>query len=166
MLCNSVEGNSHFQHESFFGMSFLFGVETSQARTARLISFRSCVWQDQATHQSMRKYEFDDYIFALTTEMNGKTTTELELEDEAEEDSMTVYLKTISGKTISIKCDKKQKADTVSENGMNTSIPRGITHFAHQGEVQNDKKTLEENNIGAEATIEMSLPRLSGEMEK
>ena len=48
--------------------------------------------------------------------MNGKTTTELELEDEAEEDGMTVYLKTISGKTISIKCDKKQKADTVSEN--------------------------------------------------
>ena len=48
---------------------------------------------------------------------------------------------------------------------MNTSILRGITHLAHQGEVQNDKKTLEENNIGAEATIEMS-PRLSGGMEK
>ena len=28
---------------------------------------------------------------------------------------MTVYVQTISGKIISFKCDKKQKADTVSE---------------------------------------------------
>ena len=28
---------------------------------------------------------------------------------------MTVFVNTISGKTIRIKCDKKQKADTVSE---------------------------------------------------
>ena len=76
----------------------------------------------------MRKFEFDDDIFAFTTEMNGKITTELELEDEPEENSMTVYVKTISGKTISIKCDKKQKADTVSEKvEMETPIPRGIT---------------------------------------
>ena len=54
---------------------------------------------------------------------------------------MTVYVKTISGKTISIKCDKKQKADTVSEQvEVKTSIPRGKTYFVHQGKVLNDKK--------------------------
>ena len=75
MLCISVEGNSHFHHESIFGMCFLCdGVETSQAWTAQLMSFCSCVWQAQTAHQSTKKYEFDDYIFAFTTEMNGKIT--------------------------------------------------------------------------------------------
>ena len=63
----------------------------------------------------MNNYEFDDYIFALTTETSEKINTELEHEDELEENSMTVYVKTISGKTISIKCDKKQESDTVSK---------------------------------------------------
>ena len=49
-------------------------------------------------------------------------TTELEHKDEFEENSMTVYVMTISGKTISIKCDKKQKADTVSEKVQNENI--------------------------------------------
>ena len=48
---------------------------------------------------------------------------------------------------------------------MKTSIPRGITYLTHQGKKLNDKKTTKENNIGAEAAIEMSL-RLLGGMEK
>ena len=48
----------------------------------------------------MKNYEFDDYIFAPTPETSGKITTELEHEDELEENSMTVYVKTISGKTM------------------------------------------------------------------
>ena len=61
---------------------------------------------------------------------------------------------------------KKQEADTVSEKvEMKTSTLRGITYLVHQGKVLNDKKTIEENNIGAEAPIEMSL-RLFGGMEK
>ena len=48
---------------------------------------------------------------------------------------------------------------------MKTSTLRGITYLVHQGKVLNDKKTIEENNIGAEVTIEMSL-RLLGGMEK
>ena len=35
------------------------------------------------------KYELDDYIFAFTTEVNGKTTSE------SEENNMTVYVKTL-----------------------------------------------------------------------
>ena len=62
---------------------------------------------------------------------------------------------------------KKQKADTVSKKKieMKTSILQGITYLVHQEKVVNDKKTIEENNIGAEATIEMSL-RLLGGMEE
>ena len=71
--------------------------------------------------------------------------------DEFEENYMTLYVNAISGKSIRIKCDKKQKADTVFEKKKN--------------EILNDKKTIEESNVEAETTIEMSL-RLLGGMEK
>ena len=144
MLCNSVEGNSHFHHESFLGMSFLFsGVETLQARTGQLMSFSSCVAgpDSSSVHE---KYEFDDCIFAFTIEMNGKIIAEVELEVKREESSMTVYVKTINGKTISIKCDKKQEVDTVSEKvEMKTSIPRGFTYLVHQGKVLNVRDEMD-----------------------
>ena len=90
----------------------------------------------------------------------------LELEDELEENCMTVYVRTISGKTISIKCDEKQNAATISEKvERRSSIPRRMTYFVHQGKVMKDEKTIEENNIGAETTIDMSL-RLLGGMEE
>ena len=66
-------------------------------------------------NSSVQKKEFDDYIFMIPMEVNKKNTTEPEHEDESDENYMTVYVKTISGKTIRIKCDKKQKADTVSK---------------------------------------------------
>ena len=50
---------------------------------------------------------------------------------------------------------------------MKTSVPQGMTYLVlvHQGKVLNDKKTTKENNIEAEATIEMFL-RLLGVMEE
>ena len=33
-------------------------------------------------------------------------------------------------------------------------------YLVHQGKVMNEKKTIEENNIGTETTIEMSLRRI------
>ena len=95
--------------------------------------------------------------------MNGKNTTELEQKDEFEENYMTVYVETISGKTIRIKCNKKQKADTVSKNiEMRTTIPRGITFLSHQGKMLKNKNTIEESNIEVESTIEMFLRLLGG----
>ena len=43
-------------------------------------------------------------------------------------------------------------------------IPRDMFHLAHKGKMLSEKKTMKENNIEAEATIEMSL-RLLGGME-
>ena len=77
-----------------------------------------------------------------------------------------MYVNTISGKTIRIKCDKKQKADTVSKTfGMRTATPLGITYLTHQGKMLKNKKTIEENNIEVESTIEMSM-RLLGRMDE
>ena len=95
-------------------------------------------------------------------------TTEFEKEndDMLEENFMTVYVKTIYGKTISIKCERNMTAAVISDEVERRSlIPRDMTYFVHKGKVMSEKKTMEENNIEAEATHEMSL-RLLGGAEK
>ena len=71
------------------------------------IEIRYFIWQEKITHQFMKKYEFDDYILAFITEVDGKKYTESEFEEEFEENYMTGYDLTISEKTVRIKCDKK-----------------------------------------------------------
>ena len=100
-----LKGIPTFTVSLSLGFAFVCVVETAIC---------SCVAGPDSS-SAHEKYEFDDYIFAFTTEMNGKITTELELENELEENSMTVYVKTISGKTIRTKFDKKQKAYRGSE---------------------------------------------------
>ena len=61
------------------------------------------------------------------------------------------------------KTRQKQNSATVSDEvERRSSIPRGMTYLVHQGKVMNEKKTIEENNIGAETRIEMSLRLLGG----
>ena len=79
---------------------------------------------------------------------------------------MTIYVKTINGKTTSIKCEGKMTAAVISDEvERRSSIPRDMTYLVHRGKVMSEKETTKENNIEAEATIEMSLRRLGG-MEK
>ena len=109
--------------------------------------------------------EFEkDCIFEFATEVNEKTTNEID--DVLECNYMTKNVKMINGKTICIKCEGKQTAAIISDElERRSSIPRDMTYFVHQGKVMNEKKTIEENNIGTEATLEMSL-RLLGRMER
>ena len=141
---NNVEANfCCFHRTSVFGVRLLmvenrFHQDTSQDRSQEM-------WQTQAAHQSNKNYECDDYIFefendyifVFATEVNEKTT--IELDDVPEENYMTVYVKTINGKTISIKCDKKQKAASTSDEvERRSSIPRGLTYLVHQGKVKTE----------------------------
>ena len=76
---------------------------------------------------------------------------------------MTVYVRTFNGKTISIKCNRQQKAVRQLETAeRKTPIPRGMMYLASQRKVL---KTKEENIIEAGTTIEMSLRKI-GWMEK
>ena len=80
--------------------------------------------------------------------------------------NMRVYVRTNSGKTISIKCDRRQNATRKMEIGeRKTLIPKDQLYLVNQGKVLKDKKTIEESNIEAGATIEMSL-RIIGWMKK
>ena len=80
--------------------------------------------------------------------------------------NMTVYVRTINGKTISIKYDRQQKAATILETvERKTLITRDVMYLVNQGKMLNDKKTIEEHNIGTETTNEMFV-RVLGGMEK
>ena len=105
------------------------------------------VWQNQAAHQSNKNYEYDDYtfefendyIFVFANEVSEKTT--IELDNALEENYITVYVKTINGKTISIKCDKQQIAATISDEvERRSSIPRGMTYLRDERKENNRRK--------------------------
>ena len=88
-----------------------------------------------------------------------------ENDDMLEENYMRVYVKIINGKTISIKCHRNMTAAVISDEVERRSlIPRDMIRLVHKGKMLSEKKTMKENNIEAEATIDMSL-RLLGGME-
>ena len=89
----------------------------------------------------------------------------IENDDVLEENYMTVYVKTINKKTISIRYYGNMIAAVMLEEvERRTMIPRDMTRLVHKGKAINGKKSMKENNIKANETIEMSL-RLLGGME-
>ena len=86
-------------------------------------------------------------------------------DDVLEENYLTVYVKTINRKTISIRYYGNMIAAVMLEEvERRTMIPRDMTRLVHKGKAINGKKSMKENNIKANETIEMSL-RLLGGME-
>ena len=86
-----------------------------------------------------------------------------ENDDMLEENYMTVYVKIINGKTISIKCHRNMTEAVISDEVERRSlIPRDMIRLVHKGKMLSEKKTMKEDNIEAEATIEMSLRLLGG----
>ena len=77
------------------------------------------------------------------------TEFEKENDDVLEENYMTVYVKMIYGKTISVKCDRNMTAAVISDEvERRSSIPRDMTYLVHKGKMMNEKKTVKENNLG------------------
>ena len=96
--------------------------------------------------------------------MGIESNTEVN-DDVLEEDYMTVYVKTINRKTISIRYYGNMTAAVMLEEvERRTMIPRDMIRLVHKGKAINGKKSMKENNIKANETIEMSL-RLLGGME-
>ena len=94
------------------------------------------------------------------------TESEKENDDMLEENYMAVHVKMIYEKTIRIKCDRNMTAVVISDEvERRSSIPRDMTYLVNKGQMMSEKKTIKENYIEAEATIEVSL-RLLGGVEK
>ena len=131
-----------------------------------LCSERKNQWQALTVHQSKREEvgcEFQEYMLTLATEENRKIFDDGMIKDRVEYLNMSVYVRTVNEKTISIKCDRGQNATRIMEIvERKTLIPRDQLYLANQGKMLNDKKTMEESNIETGATIEMSLITLGG----
>ena len=90
-------------------------------------------------HQSIKLYEFEHYIFTCSNEFAGKII--VEPEGENEKNMITIYVTTISGKTICIKRDEKRKAMSIlDEVERRSAIPRSMTYLVHHGKLLNEKK--------------------------
>ena len=79
--------------------------------------------------------------------MGSDYTTEFDKENDdlLKENFMTVYVKTIYGKTISIKCERNMTAAVISDEvERRSSIPRDMTYLVHKG--KNDER--KENDKG------------------
>ena len=99
-----------------------------------------CEWQSQTAHKSIKLYEFDHYIFTYSNEFAGKII--VEPEGENEKNMITIYVRNSSGKTISIKCDKKRKAVSIlDEVERRSTIPRSMTYLVHHGKGLNEERT-------------------------
>ena len=58
---------------------------------------------------------------------------------------MTVYVRTISGKTISIECDKRQSTTRIKDEiERRTKIPKALQHIVNQGKTLSEEKTIDE----------------------
>ena len=83
-----------------------------------------CKWQLRTAHQSIKNFKCGDpitefennYIFDFATEVNEENTNEND--DLLEETYMMIYVKMINGKTIRIKCERKQTAAVISKENM------------------------------------------------
>ena len=72
--------------------------------------------------------------------------------------NMTVHVRTISGKTIRIKRDRRQIITRIKEeNERGTKIPKALQHLSNQWKTLSERKTIQESNIMNEATLEMTL---------
>ena len=82
--------------------------------------------------------------------MCGDYTTEFEKENDdlLEETFMTIYVKTINGKTVSIKCGGKMTAAVTSDEvERRSSIPRDMTYLVHKGKVKSEMKTIRKTTL-------------------
>ena len=111
-------------------------------------------WQIPKAHQSNENVmcgdyttEFEnDHIFEFANEENEENSKVID--DLPDENYMTIYVKTINGKTISIKSEGKMTAAVISDEVERRSlIPRDMTYLVHKGKVMSEKKTMKEKTL-------------------
>ena len=108
--------------------------------------------QTTAAHQP-ESYELQEYLdlLEITNGEIGTTPTEGMVK---ENEFQNYLLKTTIVET-----------GTISSEGMDNPVPKALEHFSNQGKILNERKSIQENNIMKEATLEMTL-KLQGGMKE
>ena len=95
--------------------------------------------QTTAAHQpaccEFQEYlEFQESFLEISTGEIGKITIESMIKEHIIYFYMTVYVRPNSGKTISIKCDKRQNVTRIKDEiERKTKIPTALQHLSNQG---------------------------------
>ena len=117
------------------------------------------------THQP-KGYELQDYLFKYIVEESCVIYNESMNDVNEKHSYMTVYVTTISGKTISISCDRRQSISRIKhEIERKTKTPKILQHLSNEGKTSSERKTIQEHNIMNEATLEMTLGLQGGTEE-
>ena len=104
--------------------------------------------------------ELQDYLFKYIVEENCVIYNEGMNDVNEKLSYMTVYVQTISGKTISFRCDRRQSIARIKDEiERKTKIPKALQHLL------SERKTVQENTIMNEATLEMTLGLQGGKKE-
>ena len=116
-------------------------------------------------HQS-KGYELQDHLFKCIVEEYCVIYNEGMKHVSEKLSYMTVYVRTISGKTISMRCDRRQSITRIKDEiERKTKIPKALQHLSNKGKTLSERKTIQENTIMKEATLEMTLG-LQGELKE
>ena len=112
--------------------------------------------QTQAHHP--KSYELHDYLFKYIDVQNNMMYNDGVNDVDEKLSYITVHVRTISGKTISIRCDRRQSMTRIKDEiERKTKIPKASQHLSNQGKTLSERKTIQENNKMNEATLEMTL---------
>ena len=106
-------------------------------------------------------YEFQKFVNKINMVEYIADTTE-GMHEFTKQLGMTVYVKTIEGKTIRIRCNNRQKAVKIKDKvERRTATPKKHHCLVSQGKAMKDDKTIDDCSIKKGTTIEMTL-RLQG----
>ena len=99
-------------------------------------------------------YEFHEYLFKLAVEESGTIFNEGMNNEREKYFYMTVYVRTINGKTTSIRCNRSQNITRIKDEvDRNTKMPKALQHLSNQGKALSERKNIQENNIINEMTL-------------
>ena len=130
----------------------------AQCKPKRRIQRTQTEEAHQPTGKENERYEFEEIRYKTITVENCKNIIAGMNGDLDEVLNMTVHVRTFNGKTISIKCGRRQEAKKIkAEVERKTKSPKEQQHLVCQGIALKEGTTIRDCNIKQYTTIEMIL---------
>ena len=101
------------------------------------------------------KYEYSDDDRKQLSDLSVK-------EREGAAKTITVFVKTIGRKTISVSCDTKQQMKQIKMQVTRRKMPEKMLCLVSDGKIRKDENTIEDHTMKDKETIEACMSALGG----